>query len=274
MFIALFKLSRPVNVLIAFLTVVIAAELAGGLTPLTNALLAAIVAALITTGANVINDYYDIAIDRVNKPYRPLAAGVISQNMALNYFILVYFMAWAIAWTLGLPLFLIAVTISILLFFYSYKLKRTVLAGNLTVSFATAMAFIFGGGAVFHYKQALFPALFAFFFHLGREILKDVQDQEGDGQDGAITLPLKYGIKKSLLLMTIVFIIVVILTLIPYILEVYSLWYFLTVCIGVYPVLVFVAFQSWKNNSPEYLGYLSNLLKVDMLIGLLAIYLR
>ena len=87
----LFKLSRPVNVLISFVTIIVAAELAWGLSPLLDVLLAALSAALITVGANVINDYFDIEIDLINKPARPLAAGIISKQMVLMYFIFVYF---------------------------------------------------------------------------------------------------------------------------------------------------------------------------------------
>ncbi len=271
---ALFILTRPSNVLIAFITIFVAAELAGGLNPLKNVILAAVSASFITVGANVINDFYDIAIDRINKPYRPLASGKISKKNAILFFLISYILAWGMAWLINIAMFFIALTVGLLLFFYSYKLKRTVLWGNLTVSFATAMAFVYGGGAVNHYEETLFPAMFAFFFHFGREILKDIQDLEGDYQAGAITFPIKFGIDKSLRLTTLVFILVVILTVIPYIFGIYSIKYFITVCIGIYPVLAFVLYRSWKNRTPQNIGLMSNILKADMIVGLLAIYLR
>jgi geranylgeranylglycerol-phosphate geranylgeranyltransferase len=270
----LIKLSRPANVIISFLTIIVAAELAWGLDPFKNVLLAALSAALITMGANVINDYYDIEIDRINKPNRPLAAGTVSKKTAFIYFISVYILAWCLAIYMNVWMFLIAFTTSILLFFYSFRLKRTVLWGNLTVSFATAMAFVYGGVAVGHYKETFFPAAFAFLFHFGREILKDIQDMEGDKQAGANTFPVKYGISRSIGLISVDFILLVFLTAIPYILGIYSIRYFLTICFGIYPVLLFVLYRSRKNSDPENLGFLSNLLKADMIIGLLAIYLK
>jgi geranylgeranylglycerol-phosphate geranylgeranyltransferase len=87
---SLIRLSRPLNVLIAFMTIIVAAELAGGLDPLLHVLLAALSASLITIGANVINDYYDIQIDQINKPNRPLAAAALSPKTALIYFAVVY----------------------------------------------------------------------------------------------------------------------------------------------------------------------------------------
>ncbi len=267
-------LSRPVNVLISFLTIIVAAELAFGLDPFKNVLLAAISAALITIGANVINDYFDIEIDVINKPNRPLAAGNVTRQAAFVYFTVVYISAWSVALYIGLNMFLIAFMTGILLYFYSFRLKRTILWGNLTVSLSTALAFVYGGLAVGHLQETFFPATFAFLFHFGREVLKDIQDMKGDRQAGAVTYPLKYGISRSIKLMTVIFILLVFLTAIPYILSIYSFYYFLIICLGIYPVLLFVLYKAKKDHEAKTLGYLSNLLKADMIIGLLAIYVK
>jgi geranylgeranylglycerol-phosphate geranylgeranyltransferase len=270
----LIKLSRPVNVLISFLTIVVAAEIAWGLDPLENVVLAAFSAALITIGANVINDYFDIDIDSINKPNRPLAAGKVSKKTAFIYFCSVYITAWVIAISIDMWMFLVAFTTSIILFLYSFVLKRTVIWGNLTVSFATAMAFVYGGLAVGHFKETLFPAVFAFLFHFGREIIKDIADMEGDRLAGAITLPIKHGVSNSIRLITLDFILLVFLTAIPYILGIYGKRYFLIICLGIYPVLVFVLFRAHRDSKSKNLEFLSTLLKADMLIGLIAIYLK
>ncbi|MEE9118324.1 MAG: UbiA family prenyltransferase, partial [Calditrichia bacterium] len=123
-------------------------------------------------------------------------------------------------------------------------------------------------------KETFFPAAFAFLFHLGREILKDIQDMEGDKQAGADTFPVKYGISRSIGLISVDFILLVFLTAIPYILGIYSIRYFMIICFGIYPVLLFVLYRSRKDSDPANLGFLSNLLKADMIIGLLAIYLK
>lgn len=270
----LLKLSRPVNVIISFLTIIIAAEIAGGLDPIGNVFLAALSAALITIGANALNDYYDIEIDRINKPKRPLAAGTLSKHIAFIYSIVVYILAWILAFFINIWMFLIAFVISIVLYFYNVHLKRTILWGNITVSLAGGTAFIYGGIAVGHYKETFFPAAFAFLFHLGREILKDMQDLDGDKRAGAFTFPVKYGIRDSIKLIFADFMILVILTALPYIFSMYSLTYFLTICFGIYPVLFFVLYKTRKDVNPQKLNFLNNLLKADMIIGLLAIYLK
>ena len=273
LFNSLFKISRPANVLIAFLTIIVAAELAGGLQPLHNAILAAISAALITIGANVINDYFDIEIDKINKPQRPLAAGSIKKKTAIIYFSCTYLLAWFIAALINTVLLSIAVTFSFILIFYSYRLKRVLFWGNFTVSLTTAMAFIYGGLAVSHVQETIFPAAIAFLFHFGREILKDNEDVKGDATVNAFTFPIKYGIRNSLIIMNGVFILLVIITVIPYILDIYNLTYMLIICVGIYPVLLLVSYRSWNRRTAKTFGQMSTLLKIDMLAGLLAIYL-
>ena len=269
---ALFEISRPSNVLIAFLTIFIAAAVTKGLQLNLDILLAAVSTALITIGANVINDICDVIIDKINKPGRPLPAGKLSRREALLYFGVVYILGWILAAWINISMFFIAFSVSILLIFYSLKFKRTILLGNLIVSFTTAMAFIYGGLAVNRIQATIFPAIFAFLFHFGREIIKDLQDVHGDQQAGAITFPVKFGHKPSVYLTLLVFLILILLTLIPYILTIYSLTYLLVVIFGIYPVLGLVLYIAWKTPEPKNLGLASNILKADMLVGLLAIY--
>jgi geranylgeranylglycerol-phosphate geranylgeranyltransferase len=269
---ALIEISRPGNVLIAFLTIFIAAAVARRLQINRDILLAAFSTALITTGANVINDICDVVIDKINKPDRPLPAQKLSTMEALMYFIIVYIIGWVLAALINASMFIIAVSVSILLIFYSLKFKRTILFGNLVVSFSTAMAFIYGGLAVGRVKATLFPAVFAFLFHLGREIIKDLQDIHGDRQAGAVTFAVKYGHKPSVYLTLFVFLILILVTLIPYILTIYSLVYLLVVILGIYPVLGWVLYIAWRTPEPKNLGLASLVLKADMLVGLVAIY--
>ena len=208
----------------------------------------------------------------MNRPGRPLVLGKLKPQQA-----------WRISWiefSLGILLslfinftaFLIALFVSGFMFVYSYRLKRLPLIGNLAVSLATAMAFIYGGVAVNRIKAAFIPAVLAFFFHFGREIIKDLEDMVGDERVSARTFPLVYGEVASLGLTTAIFLILFIILPLPFIFGWYDIFYLVVIVIGVYPVLFYVTFSMWKNRSPQNLGYLSNLLKADMLVGLLAIY--
>ena len=75
------------------------------------------------------------------------------------------------------------------------------------------------------------------------------------------------------MLINIVFILLVFLTILPYILNVYDVWYLITVIIGVDLVLISVSVVLWIKQDQAFLGKLSHLLKLDMMVGLLAIYL-
>ena len=252
--------------------VVIAAAVTGTIQPVNRVIWAALTAAFITIGANSINDYFDYAIDRINKPNRPIPAGIVSRREAFIFSITAYVAGWISGWMLGYDMFIVAFVIGILLVLYSWKLKRTVILGNLAVSIATAVAFVFGGMAVGRPEATIFPASFAFFFHFGREVLKDLQDVEGDRMHSARTFAVRYGRRASLVLITVTFILLLVWTIIPYILHVYGHIYLLIILLGIYPVIIFVLYGSWKHQKSSDLGFLSNLLKADMLIGLLAIF--
>jgi len=267
-----FLLSRPLNIFISFISVWLAALLSVNFHLNINLYFAGIIAALITAGANIVNDIYDIEIDRINKPDRLLPLGIVSLKEAWLYFIFSYFTAFIIAVYTGSSMFSIALCIAVLLYFYALKLKRTVLWGNLIVAFAGAMAFIYGAMAVNDWRAGIIPAGFAFFFHLGREILKDIQDLRGDLSSKAVTFPGKYGKIPAILLINFIFALLVILTILPYIFDVYNTFYFYFVLISVDLILIYVALALWKKNDVAALHKFSVILKYDMFMGLISLY--
>ena len=161
-------LSRPLNVIIGMLSIFIGAFITGTISPLLKVLFACLSGGLIAGGANVINDYYDIEIDKINKPHRPIAAGLITQKAGFVYSFILYFVGIFFGCLVNWQAFIVSLFSSILLFLYSAKLKRTVLWGNLSVSLATALAFIYGGIAVNRLSYAIIPAVFSFFYHLNQ----------------------------------------------------------------------------------------------------------
>ena len=273
MLFGLWKITRPLNVLITILTILIAAFITGEYVLNLKLILAMIIAGLITAGANIINDIYDLEIDRINKPCRMLPTGIITIKTAKVFFIVNYLFSFVLAVFTGWEMFIIAVLIGLLLIIYSAHFKRTIIWGNIIVSFSSAMAFIYGALAVEAWKAGIIPAVFAFFFHFGREIIKDMQDTKGDIAANAITFPGKYGIVKSVLLINVIFILLVFLTILPYILGIYNIRYLVAVVFGVDFVLLTVSVVLWFRNDPAFLGKLSHLLKLDMIVGLIAIYL-
>lgn len=234
--------------------------------------MACLTGAFITAAANAINDVYDLEIDRINRPDRPLPSGLVSPREAFAFSIFFFLLGVTSSALINRETLIIAILFSVLLYLYSSTFKRRVLIGNFTVSLATAFAFIYGGAAVGHIQNALFPAIFAFLMHFGREIIKDMEDVEGDAKDGAQTLPIRYGIHPAQVLTTALLIALIAITQLPFVLKIYGMWYLIVVNLGVNTVLLYTIMSMWKKPARSNFRLLSILLKADMLIGLVAIY--
>ncbi|HOP09523.1 MAG TPA: geranylgeranylglycerol-phosphate geranylgeranyltransferase, partial [Candidatus Methanofastidiosa archaeon] len=193
---AFIELSRPLNLLLASIAVLLGAFMTKEINY--KVAYAVISVALITAGGNAINDYFDFEIDKINKPRRPLPSGRIGLDGAARFSILMFMTGVIVAYLINLPCFIIAILASILLYAYAKDLKNAGFTGNLTIAGLTGMAIIYAGLSVSNAEKIMYVAAFAFLVNLGREIIKDVEDYEGDNSQGARTLPIRYGIKKAL----------------------------------------------------------------------------
>ncbi|WP_332449206.1 geranylgeranylglycerol-phosphate geranylgeranyltransferase [Methanoculleus sp.] len=195
---AFIRITRPHNAVVAGLTALIGYLIATGTLTLPSLLLAVVVA-LITAGGNVINDVYDVEIDRINRPERPIPAGEISLAGAKAY-TAVLFAGGLLAAALTTPLcFAIALANSIILIAYAARLKGIPALGNLAVAYLTGSVFLFGGAfaGVEGLVQNLLLAAITFLATLAREVLKDAEDVDGDAAGGARTLPMIIGIRRT-----------------------------------------------------------------------------
>jgi len=274
---AFLSIVRPLNVFIAGLSIALAAALVEARLFCASVACAVISGMFITAGANVINDICDVAIDRINKPQRILPSGRMSVQTARIYTIIL--LACGVIFSIFANIFaaLIAASCAFLVIVYSVWLKRRPLIGNLVVSLVSALAFIFGTFAActetLQWRVGIFPALFAFLFHFGREVVKDIEDRHGDEAVNARTLPLAYGLRAAQITATLAFTTLAIAVLLPFQSGFYQQPYLWIILLGVYPVLIFAMWQVWRNPQVQPMRLTSNLLKADMLIGLLAIWL-
>ena len=267
------KLSRPANILIAGLSVIVGAAVTGEIISWWKVLLAFVSAGLIAGGGNTINDYFDLEIDKINKPQRPLPQSQISPKDALLFSVLLFIIGIILSVFINFVALGLSILVSLALVIYSWSLKRKFLIGNLMVSFISGLAFLYGGITTRDYRLSLVPAILSFFFHLGREILKDLEDFKGDLVVGAKTLPIAKGERFSLIAISIVFTLLLILIFIPFLLDLFSILYLIIAFFGVILILVYVVYSMWKDSSIRNLNKLSILLKVSMCFGLLALLL-
>jgi 4-hydroxybenzoate polyprenyltransferase len=268
------KITRPINVLITFFVVVVAILISQkAQTDLFTILLASIAASLVTAAGNIVNDIYDIESDKISHPNRVLVLGKISEKEAWIEYIFLNSFSIIISVTLSAKLFIIVIATIILLYIYSSTLKKLPLFGNVTIALLTGLAFIYGGFASGNPVSAIVPAEFAFLINLIREIVKDIQDIEGDTKAGVITFPIKFGFQRSKILILIITFPLILYTLYPFITELYKIEYFIVVMVFVNPLLILslkFLFDSKKENN---LTVVSNMLKLNMVLGLIAIYL-
>lgn len=181
----------------------------------------------IAAGGYVINDYFDVKIDRINRPDRLIVTELVPKNIAMRLFqcftavgVLMGLgvAVWARSWTLAL----IFIIIPGLLWFYSASYKRQFLVGNLVVAFAATLTPLLIALANADRLRHLYSdtlaytpivadlytwiggfAAFAFLATLIREIIKDLEDMEGDRELECRTLPIRCGERSTKIVVTL-----------------------------------------------------------------------
>lgn len=250
---------------------------------------------LVAAGGNIINDYFDFELDRAYKPERPLPSGAISLDMAMYLHAAFAFAGIALGFYLGykannFKIGYLYVVVALLLYLYSSYLKKVPLLGNIVVSALTAFIFlllmVFEAAFLntIHFEgsrfvmdmllwQVMFYGGFAFLSNLTREVVKDLEDMEGDDAFNVSTLPVQFGGKAGrwaagvLLLVTLGFVGFFLKLFLEgsHIKEV--LYLALLVCV---PFIGIAELLRRAKTSDDY-GVVSGWLKVVMLLGVLSI---
>jgi 4-hydroxybenzoate polyprenyltransferase len=246
----------------------------------------------IAAAGYIINDYFDMNIDEVNKPEQMVVGKVINRR-------------WAIAWhfmlsSTGVILTLLAVPIVhkwylilanifcvALLWFYSTTFKRKLLIGNLVISLLTAWTILLIFFSKFTVSDALLPyhesqpkffrfaflyAGFAFMISLVREAIKDIEDMPGDARYGCRTMPIVWGINTTKVY-TSVWLMILIVTLV--VVQVYVLqfrwWWAVVFCtLLIIAPMIDIFLQLFKASSTKQYHKLSRQSKLVMLTGILS----
>jgi 4-hydroxybenzoate polyprenyltransferase len=199
------KISRPVNlVILAFAQLMTAYFLVEtsrkGLPVLQdiNLYLIIISTVIIAAAGYMINDYYDVKIDYVNKPDEVIIGKGMKRRVVLFFHSILNISGITIGWLASPRIAVINFIAAFLLWWYSNSLKRLPLVGNFTVALLTAVSIWVVG---YYYQKSellvLTYAIFAFFLNLIREIIKDIEDRQGDRKHGCRTLPIVIGFRNT-----------------------------------------------------------------------------
>ncbi len=254
---------------------------------------------LIAAGGNIINDIMDIKTDKVNKPGKVWAGKLMSKKSAyILYFILTLtgvIIGFYLSFLIGYLMFgLIYLTIALLLYFYSVSYQRIAFLGNITVSILSAMVILIVWLYEFFALRSdpslfakLMPvtgyistfiwgyAIFAFLTSLIREIVKDIEDREGDMASGYKTLPVIDGAGKAkAIAMIITLVSMIALGSGQYFLLEHNLvivfWYLL---IAVQPLFAYLIYLLVKAKKKEDFKTVSDAAKIVMVAGILSMQL-
>ena len=180
-----------------------------------NFIILIIITLLISASGYIINDVYDVDTDKINKKRRRVINVTISKRNAMRWYYALNTISLILALKLCIyinyPILIIVFIFSIIsLWIYSKKYKKSLLIGNLQISFLTSLCIIniilfdmmpngininTGEGMIF--RIVLYYAIFASILTLTREIIKDVEDYKGDKLTNSNTFCIKYGIDKA-----------------------------------------------------------------------------
>ncbi len=179
---SLILLARPVNALMSFFGVLVGAIISCGLSCVSCGLLAGVSAALVSAGGQVINDVFDVDVDKRSsrKKERPIPAGWIGKRAALAYAVALFALGTLLGFLVSPLHGAIALLASLALAAYSWKIQERKYVGNVLVSFFVGLLFVYGGLCGARWYATLIPAYLAFLANWAREIWKDVEDFEAD----------------------------------------------------------------------------------------------
>lgn len=248
---------------------------------------------LIAAAGYVINDVYDIETDEINKPGKNQIGKTISEEMGFNIFIGLNIVALIIGFYLSnkimktsfLGIFIIS---SMLLYLYATSWKKIAIVGNLIIALLTAFSVLIIGmfdiiPAIYSENEALMKtllsilfdyALFAFLVNFLREIVKDIEDINGDYNQGMNTLPILIGTQRTAKI-SAVFGLAIVCVLFWYINKnlmdnglliatIYGL-------IALVAPLVFFSIKIWSAKNQKEFHLMSSLLKLVIFLGILFI---
>jgi geranylgeranylglycerol-phosphate geranylgeranyltransferase len=206
----------------------------------------------ISGSAIILNDYFDLEVDKVNAPHRPLPAGNLSPSEAIGLAVVTMLLGLAASFALGVAAFVICCIFGLIGFLYNWKFKEAGLAGNLMVSSNVGITFILGGIAAGQPWNGIVWTfgLVAFFIDLGEEIAGDAMDIEGDKKRNSQSIAIKRGRNFALSISAALFGLAVLLSLLPVLFGWLGLGYLGFVLI-IDSVVILFTVRLLKSRTPE-----------------------
>lgn len=233
-------------------------------------LLIVLASVCVVSSGYIINNFYDVKADIINRPIKTSLDNVVSQKIKLQIYFLLNFLGFVFGFFISWKAALFFALYIFAIWFYSHKLKKYPFIGLISVSVLTILPFF----AIFVYyrnfSRIIFVhASFLFFVLLLRQLIKDLENLRGAIVNNYTTFPVKYGERNTRKLG----IAIIIATFFPVaILLIYSgvgymKYYFMLSLI----MLIFIGYFLWKSNLKKHYVLLHNILKLMLLLGILSL---
>jgi len=237
-----------------------------------NLFIIVIVSSLTIASGYIINNFYDSEKDLINRPNKSHLDRLVSQKTKLKVYFTVNFIVFLLSFFVSFRAVLFFSAYIFLIWFYSHKLKKMAIVGNMTAAFLAVLPFF----AILLYYKNTYPQIFAhanflFLLLIIREIIKDLENIKGDIANDYQTIPVMFGestAKKIITLLTV-------LTIIPiyFLVEIFDVGYMDIYFYMSLIILIFFLQKLWKSNyKPDYLK-LHNMLKFLVVSGVFCIVL-
>ncbi|WP_158209521.1 geranylgeranylglycerol-phosphate geranylgeranyltransferase [Myroides phaeus] len=229
---------------------------------------------LAIAGGYIINNFYDAEKDLINRPAKSMLDKLVSQATKLRVYFALNFLSVLIVLPVSFHVSLFFSGYIFLLWFYSHKLKKYPIIGNLTASLLAILPFF---SILMHFKffysTIFLHASFLYLIILIRELIKDMENIKGDFANNYQTIPVRFGEQKAKQIITAV----TVLTLVPiylivsdHALEVGYMVYYFYMSIG---VLILFLYKLWKSGAISEYHSLHVSLKLLILLGVFSIIL-
>ena len=247
----------------------------------------------IAAAGNIINDYFDLNIDKINKPNKLIIEKFISRRYAIFLHLLLSLIGIVCSVFVGhrLNLFwlsLVNIACVLLLFIYSASLKKKFLVGNILVSLLTAWVILiltipeyemlthasFEKNEVYNkvLRLGILYAAFSFIVSVVREVIKDMEDMDGDRKNGCKTMPISLGINATKVFVSVWLMVTIALLLIAQIYVARFGWWssILYAIILLIIPLIIITKKIFKAQSSQAFHELSSWVKWVMLSGIVS----
>ncbi|MGM0420993.1 MAG: UbiA family prenyltransferase [Bacillota bacterium] len=239
---ALITLLRPELPFAAGISVIIGEIITlGHFPPLSELLLGFSWGFFLSAPAIILNDLFDVDVDRVNAPHRPLPSGLISTSTVIVFTGVTTLIGLLTSFFIGSSAVLLYIIFWVIGFLYNWKLKEQGFFGNLLVSSSVAVTIILGGivaGDPWNKGVAIFSLMF-FLFNLGEEVAADAMDMEGDKKRNIKSVAILIGRKNALYISFSLFMVEIGLSYLPVILGIFGISYLIIISLTNITLLYF-----------------------------------